>query len=392
MKADVVVVGGGPAGATTALLLARAGFDVVVAERAAFPRRKVCGEYLNAGALATLERLHLDDLVRALGTPLHSVRLCLAGSDPLTLPFERPGLSIERATLDDAILTAAVNAGARLVRLRVENVLASEGRVRGIAGRGEDGVPIAIGARAVVGADGVGSVVARKLGLARRMRGSKRFALGGHFGGCTLEPSTIEMHVGPIGYVALNPLGERLANVMVVVSGASLARWRNDVDAGVRATIARFPVAAGRIEGATRIGGRVAIGPLAFSVSRAGVAGAVLAGDAAGSVDPFVGGGVELALASACAAATAVCQALRDVAGSDRATLAYAREWATVLRRRRRLAALVALVIDVPPLARRVSRRLAQVPERAGALLAALTGVGPSERALSPAALAGLIL
>jgi len=64
-KVDVVVAGGGPAGSTCALLLARAGLAVTLVERANFPRRKVCGEYLNSGAVAALDRIGVLDDVRA---------------------------------------------------------------------------------------------------------------------------------------------------------------------------------------------------------------------------------------------------------------------------------------------------------------------------------------
>ena len=63
---DVVVVGGGPAGAACALVCVRAGLSVTVLERSPFPRRKVCGEYLNAGAVRLLDELGLGTSVRAI--------------------------------------------------------------------------------------------------------------------------------------------------------------------------------------------------------------------------------------------------------------------------------------------------------------------------------------
>src|SRR5579875_2615783 len=92
MQVDVLVVGAGPAGAATALQLARAGVGVTIIERAAFPRRKICGEYLGAGALAALDALGLGEDVRKQGSALHGGRIAAAGTR-LELRFSRAGLS-----------------------------------------------------------------------------------------------------------------------------------------------------------------------------------------------------------------------------------------------------------------------------------------------------------
>ena len=90
MSDDVVVVGAGPAGSATALLLARAGRSVRIVERARFPRRKVCGEYVNGGAVDALDRLGVLATVRAVSSPLRGVRLVPPGGAGVALPFPRP--------------------------------------------------------------------------------------------------------------------------------------------------------------------------------------------------------------------------------------------------------------------------------------------------------------
>lgn len=387
---DVVVVGAGPAGSTTALLLARAGIAVRIIDRAAFPRRKVCGEYLNAGAVDALARLGLLEAVRAAAAPLLGVRLVSGGAPPVRLPFSRPALACARETLDLLLLDAAMAAGATFERGRVEDIVAEpHGRCAGVRIRTEDDAAVERRARVVVGADGIGSVVARRLELARPARRGARYAVGGHYAGFGGLDGHVEMYAGGGAYFALNPLGADRTNVMVVIPRERLGQWSNDVDAGVGGAAAELGRGVRSFAQARRLGARVAVGPLAHDVRRPFAPGAILVGDAAGFLDPFTGQGVFLALTGAERAAAAILGVLRE-SGSD-AFGAYARARDADMVWRRRLCGAVKLLIDVPPLARRAARRLASSPETGASLIDALAGIVPPQRAFRPAVLGKLL-
>jgi 2-polyprenyl-6-methoxyphenol hydroxylase-like FAD-dependent oxidoreductase len=377
----VVVVGGGPAGSATALQLARAGIGVTLVERvdgAEGRRRKVCGEYQNSGAVAALDRLGALDTVRGAARPLQGIRLMTPGAPGVELRFERPALACDRGKLDSLLLAAAVDAGVRLVRGRVEGVLFAGQRAAGVIYRDASGEQVRLGARYVAGADGTGSLVARKLGLTRRLGARRRFAIGGHYRGFGDLNGFVEMYVGGGAYFALNPLDASRANVMLVVPQTTLESW-SDVDTGMRAKADLLGAGRRSFTAVERLGERLSVGPLAHRVRSPVAPGAILVG-------------VFLALTGAEAAAAAILRALHDRATEASAFAAYAAARARDFRARSALCSLVTLLMDVSPLARRAAVRLGRYPESRAALLDALGGIGAPQRGLAPGVLARLLV
>jgi len=389
---DVVVVGAGPAGSATALRLARAGVDVTIVERARFPRRKVCGEYQNSGSVDALDRLGLLEAVRAASQTLRGIRVIPLSAPPVELTFARTALACDRATLDALLLDAALAAGAKLVRGRVESLLFAGPRVAGVVYRDESGEPQTLRARYVAGADGAGSIVARRLGVTLPLGRTRRFAVGGHYRGFGDLGGVVEMYVGPRAYFAINPLDAVRANVMVVVPQAELGSWSRDVDEGVQGKAADLGGGRRSFAGVQRIGERVSFGPLAHRVRSPIAPGALLVGDAAGFLNPFTGQGVYLALTGADAAGTAILAALRDRRAEHSAFGHYAALRTRDFRARSALCSVVTMVLDVAPLARRTANRLQEYPAARAALVDALAGLSTPQRALAPAVLGRLLI
>src|SRR5262249_36135509 len=185
--ADAIVVGAGPAGAATALLLAEQGLRVIVLDRARFPRPKICGEYLSPEAARVLDRLGvLKDVDAAGAQPLRGMRLVAPDGTVLCAQYPTSGpwrgyrdhaLAIPREIFDRLLLDHArsmpidVRERHRVTGLKIEG-----SQVTGVEGTDVAGRPFELSARLVVGADGRASIVARTLGLVRAHR-LKRMAL-----------------------------------------------------------------------------------------------------------------------------------------------------------------------------------------------------------------------
>lgn len=348
---DVVVVGAGPAGALSALLLARAGWRVRVFDRARFPRPKLCGDTLNPGAMGVLAR-HLPVApVRALGIPLRGMRL--SGPDGAVVDTAYPdgiaGVSVTRAVFDAWLLSEARRAGAIVEEgVTVSGVASSGGQVTGVSLRlhGSTGVHRA---RLVIGADGRRSALGAALGLARAPRRPRRWALGAYAEGVAgVQPDRGEMHVRGRRYLGIAPVPSGLANVCLVVPYAEARRIAGDPAGTILAAARADRVTAERFAGASIAAVPAVLGPMAVEVSLPGAPGLLLAGDAAGFVDPMTGDGLRLALSGAecvAAVADAVLAGRLDAAAAP-AVLAKRRRAA--LGRKRLFDRAIRTLVDAP--------------------------------------------
>ncbi|MGH7396620.1 MAG: NAD(P)/FAD-dependent oxidoreductase, partial [Candidatus Rokuibacteriota bacterium] len=379
--ADVVVVGAGPAGAATAILLAERGWSVTLLDKAAFPRPKICGEYLSPEAARVMDRLGVLKAVDAAGAqPLSGMRITAPDGTVLDGTYPTGGrwrgyrdhaLAIRREVFDRILVERARALPVEVrERHRVTGLIREGGEVVGVRAEDAEGAAVEIRSRLVVGADGRASVVAHALGLPRPNR-LKRLALVRHVSGIEGLGDRGEIYVDPPDYCILNPVAPGIVNLSLVVPLAHAKPFSARLETFMEARLRQLRHVPARLGGLKAEGPVMAMGPLAYRVDEPRVGGVLLAGDAAGFYDPFTGEGLYTALRSAELLAEVAHPALSAGGVSARALAPYARAKRAAFADKARLTRALQFVIAH----RRLANAAARFLQRQPAALSALMGV-----------------
>ena len=321
---DVTVVGAGPAGSLAARQLAQLGNRVLLVDKAAFPRGKVCGCCLNQNSQASLQAAGLGDLVSGLGgVPINRFRIG-AGSQHAELPLHGT-VSLSRQAFDTALVTAAIEAGAAFLPQTEARLGATTGdrrrlKLRHAEHRDE------LQTRVLLAADGVGSGLMKgSAGVGSSVREHSRLGAGVIVNRDVADyrRGTIYMACGRHGYVGLVRLEDNRLDI-----AAALDRRPLQEAGGMGVLAARiicdahFP----EVPGLAQLKWQ----GTPFLTRRAGrvyADNAFLIGDAAGYVEPFTGEGMAWALASGLAVAPIAHRAV------DAWSPALGEEWSRAHRR-----------------------------------------------------------
>ena len=301
MTFDVVIVGGGPAGSTCATFCALAGLRVLVLDREVFPREKVCGDCLNPGGWAVLERLSLTAQVRALPHgQLDSVQFIAIGGQTVSvdLPSGAEGeIAVKRSLFDHLLLHRAREAGAAVHEDATVTALqrnsSSNWQIETVRDK--------FTARTLIGADGRNSTVARLCNLLPRPQ-RERVALQTHLPIPAGFGNRVVLQFLREGYSGQAPVNNSELNVCLVAKP-------REIDALKEWAQRRFHVSP---DHPWRTVSPLTRAPLTTAHDNL-----LFIGDAARVMEPFTGEGIYYALRSGELAATAIARLVR---GEDRAS------------------------------------------------------------------------
>ncbi len=315
--ADVAIIGGGPAGSAAAILLARAGRRVVLCEKEAFPRFKI-GESLLPHSLALFDRLGIRDELERHAFPKAGGEIATAcGQRTQRFYFEsamqlshRSAYQVERAWFDKLLLDHAAAAGAEIRQpCAVGGIAFDKAGATLTTGSGE------IRAAYVLDCSGRNAVVGTQFDLKRRYDHLQKFSVFAHYEGVQRDEgrdATLTRLVrGKRNWFWLIPLDERRTSVGVVLDIADFRAAKVTPEAMLESEIAAAPVMRSRMAAAKRTTEVYAIGDYSYRNTRMHGPRWLLAGDAAGFIDPIFSTGVFLALHSAEQAAATLDFALR---------------------------------------------------------------------------------
>lgn len=333
--ADVIVVGAGPAGSAAAWQLRQSARDVVVLEKATFPREKVCGDGLTPRGVKALQEMGVDTSpaagwTRHKGLRVHGGGVVTEVDWPRLQHWPDFSLVLRRSELDARLAAHAVAAGARLqTEVTVTEPLLDEaGRVAGVrAEAGPDREPQEWRAPLVVSAEGLSGRLAKSLGLVRREDrplgvAVRRYVRSRRTADDYLDISFDLTPAGPSrdsmpGYGWIFGMGDGTANV-----GFGLLDTRRGTGADHRAVLRgwldTFPADEGLGEADAVTPLRGAGLPMALNRGPAYTRGLLLAGDAAGTVNPFNGEGISYAMETGRMAGEAAADALAVPEGPAR--------------------------------------------------------------------------
>jgi flavin-dependent dehydrogenase len=386
--------------------LARNGVDVLVLDRAKFPRDKICAEYLSPQASRILSDMNvLDEIERS--HPAHLAGMRIRAPDGNYAdgefasthgfhPFREYGLAIRRTILDEIVLRGARTAGARVEELvRITDVNKDQtGRVSGVNVIGPDGAARTLTSRYVIGADGLRSIVGKRLGLTHTSRFfPKRLALVAHYRKVRDVGALGEMHVDHDGYFGIVDVGLGLMNVAVVVPISRAQEIGEGRAEFLEQWIAARPHLAERFVGAERVTDVRATGPFATTSRPAWAPGAVLVGDAAEFFDPFTGEGMYSALRGGELLAPFVAEALRGTQSNEKRVLAgYEARRRSEFGGKWKLERIVGMAIAYPYFLNNAARALSRNKDLADLLVGVAGDFIPAKVALNPRVLFNLFI
>jgi flavin-dependent dehydrogenase len=363
---DVIIAGGGPAGASAAIHLATRGAQVLLLEQKKFPRAKLCGEFISPECARHFERLGVAEQMSAAGpanlneTVFYSHRGKSVSVPSAWFSANGVALGLSRAEMDERLLRRAEDAGAVVLEnAQVANLILDHERVAGVAVK-HDGKEAAYFARVTIDATGRTRALARRIEKSQNVTTSQRpslVAFKAHFQGARVAPGACEIYFYRSGYGGLSSIENGLSNLCFIASARAVRECGADAERVMRQVVCRNRRAAYALARAEACTPWLAVSLEGFGRQPVTPApGLISIGDAASFIDPFTGSGMLMALESGELAAGVIGDHLSAEAGLVDLEKRYRAAYRARFHSRLRVCSLIRRAAFVPGLAQMAIR------------------------------------